>query len=384
MAGRYLHVQIELAQASREHGAPCGDMVAEDRSPTGTTIVCADGVGHGIRASVAANMVASRLLGLVRSGFSLRAAFASVVKTMQAAKGTDLPYVAFSLARILNDGETTILSFEAPGPILVGKRQATVLRQRPLVLEGVVTEEATCHLDAGEGLLLCTDGITQAGLGGRLRGGWGIEAAAQYVTDLLARGLTAAEIPARLNDEAARLSVGTPGDDCTTLIASCRPGQVVTILTGPPSDRRHDREVAQRFLATEGAKVICGATTADIVARVLGVEVGVDQSSHSLLAPPSYVLEGVDLVTEGAVTLNQLHNVLDEDPEAFDEDSGVTELYNLLRAADRVNILHGTAQNPANRHISFRQRGILPRHTILDLLSQRLREQGKLVVLEHV
>jgi len=103
-----------------------------------------------------------------------------------------------------------------------------------------------------------------------------------------------------------------------------------------------------------------------------------------MLAPPGYLLDGIDLVTEGSVTLNQVYNVLDVDPSQFDEDSGVTSLYELLVHADRVNFILGTAQNPANWHISFQQRGLLPRTKIVELLADKLREAGKLVVIQRV
>jgi hypothetical protein len=358
--------------------------VAQVRTATATTLVVADGIGSGIRACVAATMCTSRLLALFESGFSVRRAASSLIRTMESAKSSGLPYAAFSIARILNHGEASVLTYEAPGAVLVSRRQATPLPRRPLVLEDVVAEEANCHLEPGEGLMLFSDGITQAGLGGKLRGGWRLEGAAEYISDLLARGATLNELPERVAAQANLLSQGTVGDDATAVLASCRWGRVVNILTGPPADRRKDHEVAHRFMAMAGAKLICGATTADVVARHLGREITVDRSSQSLLAPPSYLLEGVDLVTEGAVTLNQLYNVLDADPTTFDEDSSVTQLHALVSDADRTNIFLGGARNPASKHISFQQRGIMPRDRVISLVADKLREAGKLVVVEAV
>jgi hypothetical protein len=120
------------------------------------------------------------------------------------------------------------------------------------------------------------------------------------------------------------------------------------------------------------------------VARVLHQQVEVEKSPKSLIAPPRYEIQGVDLVTEGAVTLNQVYNVLDEDIRNLKEDSGVTELCALLQIADRVNIFLGGAQNAATGDISFRQRGILSRRQIIPLLAEKLRAAGKLVVVEAV
>jgi len=131
-------------------------------------------------------------------------------------------------------------------------------------------------------------------------------------------------------------------------------------------------------------KVVCGATTAAIVARHLGRKLDIEQDPRSLVAPPRYSIAGIDLVTEGAVTLNQVYNVLDESPERHEEDSGVADLCGLLWATDRVNLTVGVAANPANGALSFRQQGILPRATIVPLLRQKLEKAGKLVLVRHV
>ena len=167
-------------------------------------------------------------------------------------------------------------------------------------------------------------------------------------------------------------------------MARCRKGHIVNILTGPPASRAEDVGVVRRFLQMEGLKFVCGGTTAEIVARVLRQPLRVEQSCSSLIAPPRYEIPGVDLVTEGAVTLNQVYNLLEEDIGNLTEDSGVTELCSLLRVADRVNLFLGDARNGATNDVSFRQRGILTRQQIIPLLADKLRAAGKLVVFEHV
>lgn len=104
----------------------------------------------------------------------------------------------------------------------------------------------------------------------------------------------------------------------------------------------------------------------------------------SVIAPPRYAIKGINLVTEGAVTLNQVYNILDEDAGKLNEDSGVTELRLLLGVADKLNIIVGKADNSANEDISFRQRGVLSRKVLIPLLAEKLRQEGKLVNVEFV
>jgi hypothetical protein len=373
----------ESSKSSKWPTAPCGDVFACARTEAATTIVCADGVGSGIRARMAAQMCTSRILDLLKLGFSLRKAMASVVRTMQQNRDPSRPFTAFSVARILNDGMATILGYEAPPAILVGRRHAVPLPTRSIEIGAAMVAESDCWLEPGEGLLLMSDGITQAGLGNGLPNGWGSDGVAGYMNHCLTSGTALAEIPELVCDEARRLSP-RGGDDCTVLLALCRPGQVVNILTGPPRVPAHDWQVASAFLKAKGLKIVCGGTTAEIVARTLGQAVRVDEDGEGLVAPPRYEIEGVDLVTEGVVTLNQVCNLLDEPLDRLTEDSGVTELCAYLQTADRVNITYGTAKNRSSGDISFRQQGILTRERILSLIADKLREAGKLVVVRRV
>lgn len=379
----YVHIQVEIGQVPKR-ALPCGDVVLTERTHSWTSIIVADGIGSGVRANVAAVMTASRLMEMLRRRFSLRDAFHRIVQTMDAWRDPSLPYTCFTVARILNDGEATILSYEMPGAILLGAGPAAELPRRTFTLGPSVIGEAHCRLVGGEGLLLLSDGVTQAGLGNGLREGWGVDGVCDHVHTLLCERVEPMSLPRRIIEQAGRLWGKKTGDDCTAVLAIARPGSVVNIFTGPPATKTHDTTVARRFLAREGWKVICGATTAKIVAEQAGKPLRMEQTPTSILAPPKYEMAGIDVVTEGAVTLNQVYNVIDEDPANHEEHSGVTQLCALLAAADRVNFLVGTAANPANEHIAFRQQGILSRARIVPLLVQRLREQGKLVVVEYV
>lgn len=380
----YIHVEITSNQTSKRPGSPCGDVLAYERGAVATTLVVSDGIGSGVKANIAAEMCVSRLTGLFQQGYSIRHAFESVVKTMEQVRGSELPYAVFTIVRILNDGVTTVLSYEMPPPIFVTPRYAQVLPQRSITMAGTVVGESNCHIAPNEGIIVVSDGITQAGLGVGLANGWTIDGAGQYINDCLSGGAKIKDIPKCLVSQARVVWKTTQGDDCTAVLASCRRGKTVNILTGPPSNRLKDGATVKKFLTSEGTKVVCGGTTSRLVADYLGTEVSVEIDAHSLLCPARYEIAGIDLVTEGAVTLNQVYNIYDEDPEVFDEISGVTELQELLRSADRVNMFVGQAVNPASRDISFRQKGILTRQAIIPLIATKLRESGKLVVTEYI
>lgn len=380
----YMHVEIDSQQLSKRTGNPCGDVVGWEKTPAHTTLVVSDGLGSGVKANIAATMCVSRVLELLRNGYSLRKTFSSVAQTMNEAMGTDKPYAVFTVVRVLVDGVASVLSYEMPEPLLVTNKYSNVLKTRTVNLDNSLIHEANCHLETGEGILVCSDGISQAGLGSGLPSGWGVEGIARHVQSLVSGGYSPREVPAEVIREAVRLWGKKLGDDCTCAQAFCRRGITVNILTGPATRRDRDHETVRKFMLMEGAKVVCGGTTSQVVARALGTNVVMEPSPQSMLAPPRSYIEKIDLVTEGAVTLNQVYNVLDEESDVFDEESAVTELHELLKNADKVNLLVGSAINPAAGDISFRQRGILTRQAIIPLIKDKLEKLGKLVVIEHI
>jgi len=379
------YIETIVAQAPKRAGMICGDIVSVERTGEATTAILADGIGTGVKARLAAVMYASRLMELVRLGFTLREACAKVVDTMHEARTADVPFAAFSVCRILNSGHATILSYEIPQPILVDKRLAAYLpkpRSYPLGLEMIA--ETNCTLDSGDGIILVSDGVSQAGLGHMYRMGWGISMASDFINGCLLQGTDLRDVPSKILARVKEISGSTYGDDTTCLLLLSREAKVLNILTGPPSKKSKDESVVRQFVEAKGAKVVCGSTTTEIVSRQLNTPVTIQDIGGDYHKPPSYQIRGIDLATEGAVPLNQVYNILDEPEEGLERHSSVSDLYRLLKEADTINFFVGTAANPGHRAIAFKQMGVLPREAIIGLLIEKLRGMGKLVNLEYL
>ncbi len=382
MAERYLHFEVTLDQRCKQGQEVCGDAASVTRTETETNVMVCDGIGSGTAAHVAAQMCRARLERLLAEGFSLREAFLCIAASMEQWKQPGKPYAGFTVARISGDGHALIMGYESPPVVWVTPRQAQTLPLRRFVHEGLGGWESNCYLHTGESLLLMSDGITQAGMD-RLPGGWQSEGLVEFVSSLLYKR-TADDLHLKIQQKAADLNNGIDHDDATVAWIVCRPARPMSLLTGPPAEKLMDMAVVERFMAMPGDKAVCGATTSAIVARVFGGNVQMEKEPTSLITPPRYFIEGIDLVTEGAVTLNQLNNVLELDPDSFQEINAVTELYDLLMAADRIHILLGSGKNPANDDACFVQRGVLSREKIVPLIAQKLRRQGKCVIIEPV
>lgn len=379
------YIEVAIAQSAKRTGKVCGDYVIVERTQEATTTIVADGIGTGIKARVAAVMCASRLRELMRLGFSLREACTKLVNTMHEARTSDIPFAAFSVCRVLNNGLATIISYEIPQPILINSRLAAYLPKPHFISVGLeMVGEVDYVLDYGDGVVLVSDGVSQAGLGHQYRLGWGIQGAGDFVNGCLSKGTDLKEIPGKILAQVKDISGATYGDDVTCVLLFCREAKTLNVLTGPPGNKANDTRVVREFMAMKGLKVVCGSTTAEMVARVNGAKISMNEISDAYHKPPSYQIPEIDYATEGAITLNQVYNILEERPESLDKDSSVSELYKLFHSCDTINFAIGTATNPGHESIVFRQMGVFPRDVIVQLLAEKLKKIGKLVNLSYV
>ena len=379
----YIHTEIVNSQISKRPGAPCGDVISFDKNKSSTVFMICDGLGSGIKANIAANMCVARMKELISSGFSLRNAFSHIVKTMEEARTKDLPYAVLTVVRILHDGVGIVLSYEMPPPIFISNRYAVPLKTITYSYNQGIISEADIALKKNEGILLVSDGIIQSGLGSVYTNGWGVEGLSKFITEKLQDGAEWRELPSLAVDEAKFNWGEKNGDDCSASLAFCRRANAINILTGPPSDETKDAEFVNKFLSKDGLKIVCGASTAKIVAKHMDKELDINPNFRSTIAPPDYEIEGIDLVTEGAVTLNHLYNIWDEDQKILEKYSPVTELYHLLKVSDRINFFIGRSLNPAGEDISFKQTGTLTRDKIIPLLVQKFKDEQKVVNIEY-
>lgn len=380
----YLHVEVEGRQLSKKAGKVCGDVFIHYRDKSSTIVILSDGLGSGIKANIAATMCVTRLKELIKSGYSVRHAFTNLVETMENARKNDLPYAVFTVARILNDGVSTVLTYEMPPPVFVSKKYSSVLKQRTHTINNSIIGEAGCYLNPNEGILLMSDGITQSGLGTIYPSGWESKGVVTFINDFLINGNSKKILPQQVLGEALNNWGNKVRDDLTAVFINSRKGRVINLFTGPPADKKKDTIITEKFMNQEGVRIVCGASTAKIVAREINQELRVNDNYASPITPPSYEIDGINLVTEGAVTLTQLYNIWKEDPSILDKHNPVTELRNLLDVADKVNIFLGTSENPADEDINFKQTGILSRKVIIPLLAEKLRNEGKLVIVEEI
>jgi len=376
----YIHTDIFSVQTPKKSGNPCGDALEVYRDHDATVAVLADGLGSGIKAHIAATMCVSRLIGLIKGGVSVRAAFNAVAETMDRVWGTGDPFAVFTVLKIMNNGNAVILSYEMPPPVMINPLYAHVLKDRIYTRNKAIIHESTCTLSKDEGILLMSDGITQAGIGNRFVNGWETEGVVRYLQSTLSgERLQGDEIASEIHSLALSFWPKYKGDDCSVLLALNRRGIVVNLMCGPPENKNKDDEFVKSFMASEGIKIISGGSTSKMVARTIGRNIRISQTGSSI-TPPAYEIDGIELVCEGVITLNQAFHLLQEDITEKDKNNPAAELAWFLKMADRINIWEGLASNIGEDLFEFKQQGLLSRNKILKSIKKRLVGQEKLIV----
>jgi len=302
---------------------------------------------------------------------------------MNRARTQEMPFSAFVALRVLASGHFTCYAFENPGPICIQGGKAEVLPQRDIVLRHERIAESIGSLAEGDTLLLCSDGVTHAGLGAGYVTGWELPGIAQEMNAYLKQGGEESRLLPRIMNTVKAISGRAFWDDATLLTLRSRKANQLTLWTGPPENRADDHRLARLFDEAGGQKVICGSTTSEIAARELARRVRMLHMDIETGSPPEYQMEGADLITEGAVTLNQAMRLLEEKVDLSLRDTAVFKLCRLLQAADTVTFLLGTATNIGQeRDPLLRQLGVKPRRRIVQELQELLKEMGKLVTVK--
>ncbi len=381
----YLYSDIHIAQFSKKNGDPCGDVVKVIRKPKETIIIFCDGLGSGIKANTYANLFASRIKTMVDAGSSIHQTFHILANEMDRAWGGDAIFAAFTIASIQTNGKTTILAYEMPPPILTSGQHASLLQTVNIKKGKGVVYEIHYNMEEKEGLLLVSDGITQAGMGTSTRFGWGIEGVRNQLNTLLRKEENVADIPYLINNRARILWEQAHGDDCTSVYVKLRKGIIINILSGPPANESDDQRYIKEFLQQAGIKIICGGTTANIASRITKEPLQVEEA-QSTFVPPKFKMKSFNLVTEGIITLNHTLNLLDQGVNAaeVDDENPATELLYFLQTADQINIFTGTSSNDAKSSLDFKQQRILPRERIIQQLAEKLKEAGKQVNISNL
>lgn len=381
-----LFAEIGAVQLSKTGEELCGDSVQVVKNATHTIIVLSDGLGSGVKANILSMMTTRIAASMLKRGIPLAEVVDTIAQTLPVCRERKIAYSTLQIIKIANNGDTSVVEFDSPASFLIRNGRILPFPTTEKVVAGKSLRIGQLQLQEGDMLTAVSDGVIHAGIGGLLKLGWGWQGVLQQLGSTCRTERSAMEMSREIIGCCEGYYLGRPGDDCTSIVVKLRQPVRLTLMAGPPADQSKDEWVVQRLLSAVGRKVISGGTTANIVSRVTGKAVTVDITYPNPDIPPTGSIEGVDLVTEGVLTLNAvaerlqskqlyyLHNRLQD---------GATMLMKFLLEADEIEILAGKAINPAHQNTHFPMQ-INLKAQVLDKLTSSLRDVGKTVTIEWV
>ncbi len=359
MRERY-HVDIGYFQCNHEGERICGDVILSKRLPDEDRILCvlSDGMGHGVKANVFATLTSTILLNLSQEQKDAGRMVGILMKALPIYSDGDISYATYTIVDIsLSEGTVSLLEYDNPATFILRGTHMYEPDWRHVRYKGdVMTVRGNPDLRAcsfvpllEDRIVFCTDGITQSGMGRGMAMGWGRNDLIRYVREVVEAepDISSAELSKMIVRQASSHDQHLPKDDLTCAVAYFRKPRRTILCTGPPFHMEQDPEYAMLLNRFDGRKIISGATTTMIIARELRREVMDEKITDSTL-PPSSTMEGIDLVTEGVLTLTKVTNLLNNihrNPATQLGKGPADRIVRLLLDSDEIHFLVGTKIN---------------------------------------
>lgn len=332
----------------------CGDYytIITDPDSDSTVMVLSDGLGSGVKANILATLTAEMLSIMIARKVNIRTAVKAVADTLPVCSVRNLAYATFTVM-VAEENEICLLQYDNPDVILLRNGKNVEYCRDILMFGEKEIHQSYFQFREGDMLIFMSDGVTNAGMGKTTYAGWGREEVVGFCEQHYRDGMSAQEMSSAIADAGLALNLDETDDDLTVLTVAAMKKNIVNIMVGPPADREDDRSYFETFFQKEGMHVVCGGTTAKLVADYLQTEVAGLPDSGTEEVPAMSEIKGIDLVTEGLLTLEKLVDYCDdfqEDRTYFNQiikkKDGAAELFRVLFAeATEINFFFGNALN---------------------------------------
>jgi len=372
----------------QKHGEElCGDNVAIARHSDSVTLALSDGLGSGVKANILSILTTRIVMHMMENKLSLNEVVQTLGETLPVCDVRKLAYSTFAIGQFFFDGKARVVEFDTPSVILLRQRKSIPVPHEEREIEGKTIREMEFQLRLGDWIIFVSDGVINAGIGGLYPLGWGFPQIVRFLEEHCHPDLSAQELSEKLAQAVWELYREKPGDDVSVVVVKVRRKLMVTILTGPPVNKSDDESVVNRFKRRTGFLVVCGGTTAKIVANYLGGKsLEVDLATMESDVPPLARVQGVDLTTEGILTLTKTNEMLHSDANIemvkFKTD-GASSLVRLCLEVDHIHFIVGMSVNPAHQNPDLPQQ-LGMKLAVVREIAEELRRKGKQVTIESV
>lgn len=369
----------------------CGDHIdVVEPDEFSTVIVLSDGLGSGVKASILSTLTSKIISTMMAEGLSLEECVETIAATLPVCSVRGVAYSTFTIIHLKNNQTAEIIQYDNPHVILIRDYQNYDYPKTEMNIGGKKIFKSVINLQENDLFVAMSDGCPHAGIGTAFNFGWKREDIITFIEALAPVGYTAKTLSTMLVDECDKLYGNKPGDDATACIVKIRRRTPMNLLFGPPSNRDDENRMMSLFFSKEGKHIICGGTTSSVAARYLRKPLKASLNFESSDIPPIAEIEGVDLVTEGVITVNRVveyaKDYLGENKYyeqwSFKKDGASLISRLLFEEATDINFFVGKAINPAHQNpdlpINFNIK-----MNLVEELSACLKKMGKRIKVSY-
>lgn len=352
-----IFIEVDCFQKNKSGNIVCGDSFMSQRLQDEDRIisVLSDGLGSGIKASVLSSMTATMAMNYTAMNESILQSALSIINTLPQDMVRKISYSTFCIFDIDCLGNTKVIEYESPAVCLFRRGQLIDIHKEKIPverkdLENTLLWVSEFKLEKEDRLICFSDGVSQSGMGSpSMPFGWD-EGVKGFIAELLQQhpDLSAKDMAHKIVLRAERNDNYNLLDDTSCCVVYRRTPRNLLICTGPPYDEKKDLYLAQKVHDFRGKKVLCGGTTATIISRELDLPLTVSMEITDKELPPLSYMTGIDLITEGILTLSKVERLLTQGvPEK--SHGPAQELISLLQDSDKITFIVGTRINVAHQ-----------------------------------
>lgn len=337
----------------------CGDHVdIVEENENSTVIVLADGLGSGVKASILSTLTSKIISTMLAEGLKIEECVSAIAATLPVCSTRGVAYSTFTIIRLIDNDSVELIQYDNPPVIMIRDGARFDYPKTELNIDGKKIFKSLIRLKEDDVFVAMSDGCPHAGIGTAYNFGWKYDDIAAFMEMLVPVGYTAKTLSTMLIDEVNKLYGSRPGDDATACVIKIRKRVPMNMLFGPPANRDDCEKMMSLFFSKDGKHIVCGGTTASIAAKWLGKPLKASLTFERSDVPPIAEIDGVDLVTEGVITVNKVVEYAEDyvgENKLYEQWSmqrdGASLICRLLfEEATDINFFVGRAVNPAHQN----------------------------------
>ncbi len=369
----------------------CGDNVeVVEQGENSFVMVLADGLGSGVKANILATLTSKIISTMMANEMDIEECVKTIASTLPVCEKRGVAYSTFTIIRVVNNEEAEIIQYDNPNVIYLKNGVSVPYPMQQIQLDGKTIYSSKFKLEENDVFVAMSDGAIYAGVGMTMNFGWQRDNIVEFMEEKYDSTYTAKTLATVLLDQCNTLYAGEPGDDTTVGVIKIRKRNPMNLLMGPPVDPKDVNKMMALFFAKEGKHIVCGGTTSELAAKYLGKSLDAEIEYFDPEIPPTAKIEGVDLVTEGVITMTRVLEYAQNhlaDNDDYDEWSILPDAASkiarlLFEEATDINFYVGRAVNPAHQNpnlpISFSVK-----MRLIDELSDCLKKMGKKIKVSY-